>query len=335
MFFTAVLATLAGGYAIYTVFDSIFFASVFGLVWGFMIFNLDRFIVSSMKNRGKFIQDFMVAAPRIALAVVIALVISRPIELRLFDKEIQAELVTMEQEIILEQEDQLRLRYSGQIAENEAQILAFENTTQQKAVLRDNLVAQAIEEADGTGGSLKRNMGPIYKAKKAEADRAELEYQSELSRVAPLIASAQQSIQELNALADAELAAIERVPYNGMAARMEALDRVANRSQAVSTAHIFIILLFLIIESAPVLVKLISRRSPYDLLLHKHEHEFEMFHHEKTRLSENTTMNKVKYETEVGTHITHAKIREERAKIDHEVGQTIEELKKSIGWSRS
>lgn len=280
-------------------------------------------------------QDLAVAAPRIALAIVIALVISRPIELRLFDKEIQAELVSMEQEIILEQEDQLRLRYAGSIAENEEQILALGNVTQQKALVRDNLVSQAINEADGTGGSLKRNMGPIYKAKKAEANRAELEYQTEVARVTPLILKAQQSIDEINTQADSELAAIERVPYNGMAARMEALDRVGNRSQAVSSAHLFIILLFIIIESAPVLVKLISRRSPYDLLLHKHEHEFEMFHHEKTRLSENTTMNKVKYETEVRTHITHAKIREERAKIDHEVVQKIEELKKSLGWGSS
>jgi hypothetical protein len=187
VFFTAVLATLAGGYAIYTVFDSIFFATVFGLVWGFMIFNLDRFIVSSMKNRGKFMQDFLVAAPRIALAVVIALVISRPIELRLFDKEIQAELVTMEQEIMLEQEAQLRLRYTDQIALNELAINQLQASIDQKALLRDNLIDQAIKEADGTGGSLKRNMGPIYKAKRAEADRAIVEYQAELDRATPLI----------------------------------------------------------------------------------------------------------------------------------------------------
>jgi hypothetical protein len=39
-------------------------------------------------------------------------------------------------------------------------------------------------------------------------------------------------------------------------------------------AHVFIIILFLIVESAPILVKLISRSGPYDALLHALEHKY-------------------------------------------------------------
>ncbi|NNE54798.1 MAG: DUF4407 domain-containing protein, partial [Flavobacteriales bacterium] len=123
VFFTAVLAFLAAAYALFTVFDSVTFAIVFGLIWGFMIFNLDRYIVGSMKNRGSFWRDLVVALPRVGLAVIIAVVISKPLEMRLFQKEIDSELITMEQEVILEQENQLRERFSGQIEE-----LEFDNS---------------------------------------------------------------------------------------------------------------------------------------------------------------------------------------------------------------
>lgn len=49
--FTAVFATLSSGYAMYTIFDDISAAIGFGLLWGLMIFNLDRYIVSSIKRQ--------------------------------------------------------------------------------------------------------------------------------------------------------------------------------------------------------------------------------------------------------------------------------------------
>lgn len=51
--FTGIFAALAGGYALYTVFDLYWIAALGGLLWGLMIFNLDRFIVSSMRKNGQ------------------------------------------------------------------------------------------------------------------------------------------------------------------------------------------------------------------------------------------------------------------------------------------
>ena len=50
VFFTAVMAAIASSYALFTVFDNYFVAIGFGLVWGLLIFNLDRFIVSTIKK---------------------------------------------------------------------------------------------------------------------------------------------------------------------------------------------------------------------------------------------------------------------------------------------
>ena len=71
-----------------------------------------------------------------------------------------------------------------------------------------------------------------------------------------------------------EVGALARTKLNGPAARLEALGRLTDQSQAMWWAHIFIMVLFLIIESAPILVKLISRSGPYDSLLHVTEHKY-------------------------------------------------------------
>jgi hypothetical protein len=149
--FTGILAFFSAGYAIYTVFDSYFFAFAFGLVWGLMIFNLDRYIVSSMKSRGSFGKDFLIAFPRLLLAVLLALVISKPLELKIFQKEIDAELITMEQEVYKNQELKIQDRYDGQIATHRTEIDQLQGELNQLAAARDTLALMALQEADGTG----------------------------------------------------------------------------------------------------------------------------------------------------------------------------------------
>src|SRR5882672_3379265 len=49
---TFVLASLSAGYAIYSVFDNIWWAISFAFIWGLIIFNFDRFLVSTMRKYG-------------------------------------------------------------------------------------------------------------------------------------------------------------------------------------------------------------------------------------------------------------------------------------------
>src|SRR3984885_1505774 len=98
IFFTALFAALSGGYAMYFVFAGNDFAPVFailfGLIWGTAIFNMDRYIVSSIDKQGSTNQQILQASPRILLAIMIGIVISRPLELKIFDKEIRQKLKT-------------------------------------------------------------------------------------------------------------------------------------------------------------------------------------------------------------------------------------------------
>ncbi|HMQ49877.1 MAG TPA: DUF4407 domain-containing protein [Saprospiraceae bacterium] len=316
IFFTGVLAFFSAAYAIYTVFDNYLMAAFFGIIWGLMIFNLDRYIVSSMKSRGKFGRDFAVAFPRLLMAVLLAMVISKPLELKIFQKEIDAELLVMEQEVYKEQEAKIKSRYEAQITDYSTQIDGLKAEIETAKKKRDDLGLMAIQEADGTGGSGQKNLGPIYKAKKADADRAQAELDSLQAINLPLIAEKQKAVTDLETQMQTDVAQLDRKDYGGMAARMEALDRLGAESKAIYWANIFIILLFIAIETAPIFVKLISQRSPYDYLLHQHEHVFEMAHLEEVSLSQNVVKNKVQFDTETGIYRTRKEVEVEKALTD-------------------
>jgi hypothetical protein len=274
IFFTGLFAALSGAYALYTVFDSVLAAVAFGIVWGLMIFNLDRYIVSSMRKEGKFSREFTLALPRILLAVLISIVIAKPLELKVFDKEIQPELIVMEQEAYSRQEQQLRSRFTPSVDSLKAEVQVLKAEIATKTLVRDELIKIAQEEADGTGGSRRRNLGPIYKVKKANADAAENELTQLIKDNDKRINALETVIAEIDSSMLSQLNALEKSKINGLAARMEALSRITEKSNAVTWAHWFIVLLFIAIETAPVFVKLISSKGPYDNLLKIAEHGF-------------------------------------------------------------
>ncbi|MFN7116865.1 MAG: DUF4407 domain-containing protein [Saprospiraceae bacterium] len=334
--FTGLLAFFSASYAVYTVFDNWLLAMFFGMVWGLMIFNLDRYIVSSMKSRGSWWRDFLVAFPRLLLAVLLAVVISKPLELKIFEKEINAELEIMKQEVFRRQESELALRYTASIDTLKQDIAALQQEVALKTAVRDSLAAAALAEADGTGGSKIRNMGPIYRAKQEAASRAQTELDATIARVTPTIAELTQQITTLQQQMAAEVAQMDRKNFGGMAARMEALDRLGQESRAIFLASWFIMLLFIAIETAPIFTKLIALRSPYDYRLHEYEHVYEMQHYENVALLRNQKRNQVKFDTETGIYRTQKEIEAEQELTDHYLAEKKAALKSNpaVNWQR-
>lgn len=275
IFFTGLFAALAASYALYTVFDNAWIALGAGIVWGLMIFNLDRYIVSSMRKQGKTLQEVKTAIPRIILAVLISLVIAKPLELKIFEKEIRSELIMMEQQTYTAQENEIRSRFltDEQSIRNDIAVLKAEITS--KTLKRDELARLAQEEADGTGGTKKRNAGPIYKIKKADADLANQELEALTLTNEKLIQDKLAQLSVLDSTLKSQMNGLARQKLDGPASRMEALDRLMTKSNAILWTNWFIVLLFIAVETAPVFVKLISTQGPYDQLLRTEEHGFE------------------------------------------------------------
>ena len=275
IFFTGLFAAIAASYALFTVFDNIWIAALFGLVWGALIFNLDRYIVSSMRKEGNPQREFRTALPRIILAVIISLVIAKPLEMKIFEKEIQSELLIMEQQTYTAQENEIRSRFQGDRQKLESEITALKNEIAVKTQTRNDLDRLAREEADGTGGTRQRNAGPIYQLKKKDADRAQLELDQLAQRNDALIAANLAAITTLDSTLAFEKRALTKQKLDGPASRMEALSRLTSKSDAIAWANWFIVLLFIAVETAPVFVKLISGQGPYDHLLRIEEYSFE------------------------------------------------------------
>lgn len=95
---TSVLASLSGGYAIFTIFNSIPIAAGFGSFWGLMIGNLDRSLISTSsfrKEKGlsisilKSIPKMFAFCIRLLGAVAIAFVVAKPLQIKIFEQPIQ------------------------------------------------------------------------------------------------------------------------------------------------------------------------------------------------------------------------------------------------------
>ena len=249
--FTGLFAAIAGSYALYTVFDSYVIAIIFGLFWGALIFNLDRYLVMSIKKKDKPFREFLSATPRLVLAILIAFVIAKPLELKLFESEIESELILMEQEKISQQEQTLRDRFSPELVRLKQELLEHDNAIEIKRNKRDELNTIAIQEADGTGGSGKKNLGPIYRAKKTDADLAQAELDNTIALLTPVIKEKRNRINELENQQSTSLANMKQTTLDGLAARLDALGRLAGKSVTIFWASIFITLLFIAIETAP------------------------------------------------------------------------------------
>lgn len=92
--FTAIMAALSGGYAINMIAtnnDGLSPWCLLGIVWGAMIFFLDRFITNTMYSDGKVTiswLEFRCALPRIIISIFIGIVIATPLELKIFHDSI-------------------------------------------------------------------------------------------------------------------------------------------------------------------------------------------------------------------------------------------------------
>lgn len=99
--FTALMAMLSGGYAMFTVFKNPTTSIVLGVFWGLLIFNLDRFIVNTMYSDGKVTiswREFYSGLPRIIMAIFLGIVISTPLELKIYEDGIDNEIEAMKRE---------------------------------------------------------------------------------------------------------------------------------------------------------------------------------------------------------------------------------------------
>lgn len=302
---TGVLAMMAGGYALYSTFrdyssgqvdlQALLLAVVFGILWGVIIFNIDRFIVSTFnkssspnafKRAGA---DFLHALPRIAMAIIIAMTISKPIQVKLFENRLAQQI-----------EENKRNKLSGNNSDYQQiyQIEALKQDVEQSKSVVSGLQQKRLQEPPEVAG-YRRHLGQLQQqasvlaccddsislvrlatvkkqirqtnntinsiiaAHRKQVDSEIRDAQSTLQKSTSVYEQNVSKSDSLIAIADKHTS---QAYSNNLITQLEAMSEL--KAQPVFWwASLMISLLFLMIELTPILTKLIISRSSYDDLL--------------------------------------------------------------------
>jgi hypothetical protein len=276
---TGIMAALAGGYAFYTIFEprgsaiqnqfswtTSIISIIFGCFWGLMIFNLDRFIVSSTgKGDGTEAitwNEFKGAIPRLILGAIIAITISKPVEIRMFKSEIDVALHEEQLKLRKDYERRTRTNFEDRLAMIDEELDKFE-------IGRTDLVERVKEaEKEHTNQLQGRAGAPAGDGKLAQALKnikdnlvTQLNQYDEKNkdRIADLTAQKHGLIIDM----DKELSKNEKVAngLDGLLERIKLAHQIAG-----FWISLFITLLFMAIEMTPIFFKLMLVKSPYDFL---------------------------------------------------------------------
>lgn len=298
VFFTGALASFSGGYALYTVFDSIPLSILFGLLWGGIIFNLDRFIVSTIKKDGNLRRQLTLAIPRFLLAMVLAVVISKPLELRIFESEILEILDDRRTGKIQQVEE----NYAALITAKEEDIQLLKEDIREKFLLREKNYQDYKCECDGTCGTGKVGRGSECSRKEKKYLQSDREYQESKQKNEAEITVIQTAIEDLEKEKKQSEVHTAEVFSSGLVARLSASNELP------PGPGWFIMLLILLIETSPILAKVLSSRGPYDELQERTEEHFnltqlEAIHQKKLEVNKKisllTSIQKAQVEEEV------------------------------------
>jgi hypothetical protein len=275
VFATGAMAGLAGGYAFYTIFapksplgeiiesnSHIFMAVIFGIIWGLIIFNIDRFIVTSTgKGDGTekiTLDEFKSAIPRIIMGIIISITISKPIEIRMFQTEIQSKLIEKKQDQEATYKKRVEDRHQKHLDQLEKDIDNLNNDIKNKKDDLNNKNNLAIEKCGSNNPNCQYHIG-IWNMVKS----ADLEYKrtDSLNKLKISVLSIERDTtlaiknrELLNAQKDGQL-------LDGLLERIKISHEIAG-----FWITLFITLLFMAIELTPIFFKLMLNKTPYDYL---------------------------------------------------------------------
>lgn len=289
---TTVLAFVSASYAFYTVFSpktstalqasediqSAVFSTVGGALWALVIFNIDRFIVSST-GKGDGTEKITLAElgqslPRLIMAGIIGVCISAPLEIRILKPEIDAQLELEQNAYLRELNDNAEAQVHTRKIELNEKIDEAQATLDKKASyfekrrLEINAQRRNLElEAEGKTGSGHAGRGPAWRDKKETLDKLEEELQRDREtfsekeqRVAGDIARWKADLDQL----DQDLLAAKESNVRQSRHLDGLMKRIHISHEIGGLVPWAIMMLLLAIETGPIFFKMMLIRGAYD-----------------------------------------------------------------------
>lgn len=280
VFATGAMAGLAGGYAFYTIFEkrgsaienpvdlnTVFLALFFGIIWGLMIFNIDRFIVTSTgKGDGTeaiTVGELKSALPRILMGMIIALTISKPVEIRMFKTEIDIKL----REKQLEQQAEYQAKVDKTFADREKLLdKEFGSIAKERDDLNERIKNAEKEYIDQLNGRVEGSVpgdGKLAGALKSKLDDLTNQLSQFDQKNGKNLAELNKRKDQLREAKESERGNNEKIAngLDGLLERIKIAHEVAG-----FWISLFITLLFMAIELTPIFFKLMLTKTTYDYL---------------------------------------------------------------------
>lgn len=286
---TGFMAALSMGFAIHTIFENWWFTISLALIWALIVFNLDRFIVSSTgKGDGDStisLSELGNAAPRLVMAILLGLTISAPLETQIFSKEIEREWKLSMDQLAISKTYEIEQTEMGQNNSKILLVKKYEDMAQKQQAIVDDLQKAYIEETTGLRGG--RGNGPEARAINAKLEEEKVKLASIEVERNKLIAESKGNEEKIKKMQDSAKAAItsstpgfldqimmlERLSANGKTvAKFDPATKtvIKGKEEEIYGSAFWPIwlvrLLFMIIEIAPVILKLMLIKSPYDYM---------------------------------------------------------------------
>lgn len=281
---TAILALISGFTAAEVILQRTSYvhiwAAIVAIVWAVIIFNLDRFIVTST-GHGDGTEKITGAEwkgliPRLTLALAIGASLSAPLEITIMHQEIEAELKNRQDASFDVRYKEAAMYSAADTAKFRAQKEEATKTLENKATLfesrKQGIIKQRHdidEESAGKTANQKRGCGDACKTKLANLDALEsglvnekTEFESKKKELEASVKQAEIEIRNRELELENKKIDIRK--------RVEAEDGISKRIQIAHdlapNVALFLFFLLLMLETTPVLIKSMLIRGPYDLL---------------------------------------------------------------------
>jgi hypothetical protein len=238
-----------------------------------MIGNLDRFLVSTTrKEEHRSVEQSVFLVVRVVVAISIAFVVAKPLELKIFEKPIRAALVEQNSKNAAENQARLIKDYS-EIPQLEKDKQKLQDDLDIWKQQRDDAYRAVIGEAEGTSGTNKIGKGPVYDKKWQKYQQSLAEYENQKQNIDSQIKENLKRSKELTQKRDHELDGIvtEKAKADDIMTQLEILDKLATDKPIYRWSSSLITLIFVLIDVSPILAKFLLKRSLYDCLLDKEE----------------------------------------------------------------
>jgi Domain of unknown function (DUF4407) len=269
---TGILAGCSGGYAIYSIFKSAKIAIIFGICWGSAIAATDRFLIMTTQKKNSFCwKQVCIATGRILLASLIAIVISKPLEMAIFSKEINANIASAN----LAAEVQMQKTVALLPESLEIERLRLENKNlnaadAQSAADYQKVYQSVVGEAEGTSGSLKAGKGIAFNEKSQEMARQKSLLEATTSQHRTKITENEGQIKTLDKAKANKVTQVRtaRLNSDSILAQMQMLHKMAASDSTVKWSSFLITAIFVAFDVLPILGKLLMPRTAYDAIQH-------------------------------------------------------------------